>query len=199
MEHDMKISPSNVRRLRTQRGWSQEQLAIAAGLSLRTIQRIEAEGIASMGSVVSLAATFGIQIIDLQESESPGHQASPNHNALFFGLAVITVAALGESGRVSGPQSVVFAAINLLACVVGAILALPPLVRIFKQKQYIIAALALIGSPLVTLMAAGTIFALLSGRVPTWQLVGIGAGGAALIVLALRELGRAGGVASPRG
>src|SRR5689334_21411770 len=112
MEHDMKISPSNVRRLRTQRGWSQEQLAIASGLSLRTTQRVEAEGMSSMGTVVSLAATFGIQIIDLQESPSPGH-ASPNHNALFFGLAVVTVAALGESGRVSGPQSVVFAAINL--------------------------------------------------------------------------------------
>ena len=198
MEHDMKISPSNVRRLRTQRGWSQEQLAIAAGLSLRTIQRIEAEGIASMSTVVSLAATFEIQIIDLQDSPSPG-QASLNYNALFFGLAVITVAALGESGRVSGPQSLVFAAINLLACIVGVVLAAPPLARLVKQKHYVVAALALIGSPLVTLLAAGAIFALLSGRVPTWQLLGIGAGGAALIILASRELGRAGGVASPRG
>jgi transcriptional regulator with XRE-family HTH domain len=193
MEHEMKVSPSNVRRLRAERGWSQEQLAIASGLSLRTVQRVEAEGIASMGTVVSLAATYGIQVVDLQESESaPTGLQATNHKALFLGLAVITVAALGESGRLPGPQSIVFAAINLLACVVGALLAVPPLVRLVKLKQYIPASLAVIGSPLVTLMAAGVIFALLSGRVPTWQLVGIGAGGAALIVIALRELGRGG-------
>ena len=61
MEEVMKISSAVVRRLRTDRGWSQEQLAIASGLSLRTIQRVEADGTASMGTKVSLAATFGVQ------------------------------------------------------------------------------------------------------------------------------------------
>ena len=31
----------NVRKLRLQRNWSQEQLALLSGLSIRTIQRIE--------------------------------------------------------------------------------------------------------------------------------------------------------------
>ena len=87
--------------------------------------------------------------------------------------------------------SIAFAAINLLACIVGAFLAVPPLVRLLSQKQYVTVSLALIGSPLVTLMAAGVIFAFLSGRVPTWELGGLGAGGAVLIVIALREIGRA--------
>lgn len=68
MEHatyDMKISTTTVRRLRTERGWSQEHLALASGLSLRTIQRVEAEGNASRETHVCLAATFGIVLADL--------------------------------------------------------------------------------------------------------------------------------------
>ncbi len=61
----MKVSPATVRRLRTERGWSQEQLALASGLSLRTIQRVEADGSASLETRTSLAGTFGIQLADL--------------------------------------------------------------------------------------------------------------------------------------
>ena len=41
MDDDMKIDASTVRRLRTERAWSQEQLAASADVSLRTIQRVE--------------------------------------------------------------------------------------------------------------------------------------------------------------
>ncbi len=34
MEHEMKISPNTLRRLRIERGWPQEQLANASGVSL---------------------------------------------------------------------------------------------------------------------------------------------------------------------
>jgi transcriptional regulator with XRE-family HTH domain len=195
MEHEMKISPSAVRRLRTERGWSQEQLAVASGLSLRTVQRVESEGIASMGTAVSLAATYGIQLIELQE-EQPATTAlnpSPGHSALFLGLAVITVASLGESGRLPGQaQSDAFAAIDILAAIVGMLLVVPALVRLFRRRKYIGAALAVTGTPLLTLLAAGIAFALVSGRVPTWPLAGIGTAGAALVVMAVRELGRPG-------
>ena len=43
MDASMKINSEKVRDLRNKRGWSQEQLAAACGLGLRTIQRIEAE------------------------------------------------------------------------------------------------------------------------------------------------------------
>lgn len=67
-EHDMKISSITIRRLRTARGWSQEQLAVASGLGLRTIQRVEAEGKAARETRVCLAATFGVELAELIEA-----------------------------------------------------------------------------------------------------------------------------------
>ena len=193
MEHEMKISSSIVRRLRTERGWSQDQLAIASGLSLRTIQRVEAEGIASMDTAVSLAATYEIRLIELQEDQHAPTEQKPlfGHSALFLGTAVVTVATLSESGRLPGPQSEAFAAINVLAAIVGALLLVPALVRAFNHRPYIGAALALLGTFLVTLLAGGVIYGLISQRPLTWQLAGIGAAGAALAFIAVRELGRA--------
>ena len=191
MEHEMKMSPSTVRRLRTECGWSQEQLAIASGLSLRTIQRVEAEGIASMGTAVSLAATYGVKLIELQEGQSEQADGKPaRYGTLFLGLAVITLAMVGESGRLPGPMSQGLAALNILAAVVGAMLAVPTLFHVFRQRQYIGGALAVLGTPLVTLLAGGTVFALVSGQPPSWQLGGIGAAGAALVAMAARELRR---------
>lgn len=56
-----------VRKLRIQRGWSQEQLAQFSGLSVRTIQRIERGKTAGLESLKSLAAVFEINIQDLQQ------------------------------------------------------------------------------------------------------------------------------------
>lgn len=66
-EQCMKISSAKVRRLRSERGWSQEQLALASGLSLRTIQRVEAEGNAARETQVCIAATFAITLAELGE------------------------------------------------------------------------------------------------------------------------------------
>lgn len=81
MEHEMKVNADVVRRLRNERGWSQEQLAVAAGLSLRTIQRVEGEGVASRESRVCLAATFGIDLGELSADRpatgAVGSAASP--------------------------------------------------------------------------------------------------------------------------
>jgi transcriptional regulator with XRE-family HTH domain len=195
MEHEMKISPSAVRRLRTARGWTQEQLAVASGLSLRTVQRVESEGIASMGTAVSLAATYGVHLIELQEEQGVAKPRSPSlgNNAFFLGLGVLTLASLSESGRLPGlPQSDAFAALNILVALVGALLVLPVLVRLPGKRKYVGVALAVMGTPLLTLLVAGLTFALVSGRVPTWQLIGMGAAGAALVAMAVRELKRAG-------
>ena len=45
---DIMIESVLVKELRRQWSWSQDQLAIAAGLSLRTVQRKEKEGICSL-------------------------------------------------------------------------------------------------------------------------------------------------------
>lgn len=51
-----------VRKLRLQRGWSQEQLAHISGLNVRTIQRIERGQAPSLESKKSLAAAFEVQL-----------------------------------------------------------------------------------------------------------------------------------------
>ena len=56
-----------VRKLRLQRGWSQEQLAELSGLNVRTIQRIERGQNAGLESLKSLAAVFETDISELQE------------------------------------------------------------------------------------------------------------------------------------
>jgi len=54
-----------IRRWREDRSWSQEHLADAAGLSLRTVQRIENGEGASRDSVMALAAAFNVDVISL--------------------------------------------------------------------------------------------------------------------------------------
>ena len=56
-----------VRKLRLEKGWSQEQLADLTGLSVRTIQRIERGQKPGLESVKALAAVFEIEVTDLTE------------------------------------------------------------------------------------------------------------------------------------
>lgn len=65
----MKIDYKRIRQLRNQRQWSQEQLGEACGLNLRTIQRMEKTGKASMESVRALAAVFEIDAAELIAAE----------------------------------------------------------------------------------------------------------------------------------
>jgi transcriptional regulator with XRE-family HTH domain len=67
----MNINAVLVKQLRTEKSWSQEELAIASGLHLRTVQRIEKEATASLQSRKALAATFGVDIKDLDHQEVP--------------------------------------------------------------------------------------------------------------------------------
>ena len=56
-----------VKKLRAERSWSQEQLAEMSGLSLRTIQRVEAGNKASLETLKSLAAVFETDVSKLTE------------------------------------------------------------------------------------------------------------------------------------
>ena len=60
----MRINAALVRELREERSWSQDELAIAAGLK-RTIQRIERQAVASLQSLKALAAVFDVDASDL--------------------------------------------------------------------------------------------------------------------------------------
>ncbi|WP_252107176.1 MULTISPECIES: 2TM domain-containing protein [unclassified Halomonas] len=55
-----------VKKLRLQRGWSQDQLSQLSGLSVRTVQRIEGGQKPGLESLKSLAAVFEIDVSDLE-------------------------------------------------------------------------------------------------------------------------------------
>ncbi|MCJ8274763.1 MAG: DUF4177 domain-containing protein [Psychrosphaera sp.] len=67
----MKIDADLILELRTERSWSQEELALASGLSVRTIQRIEKEAAISLQSKKALASAFDVDIHDLDYEERP--------------------------------------------------------------------------------------------------------------------------------
>ena len=68
-----------VRKLRLQRGWSQDQLATLTGLSVRTIQRIEQGQQPGLESLKALASVFELDVAQLdgtqqQEREMRGNE-----------------------------------------------------------------------------------------------------------------------------
>ncbi|WP_420629058.1 DUF805 domain-containing protein [Candidatus Leptofilum sp.] len=65
----MRIDSGKVKRLRSEKNWSQEQLSEACGLSLRTVQRLESNSKASIESVRALADAFEIGPNDLIVNE----------------------------------------------------------------------------------------------------------------------------------
>ena len=67
----MKINTGRVMELRKANSWSQEELAITAGVNLRTIQRIENGGSASLQSKKALASAFDVEVGDLDHQEKP--------------------------------------------------------------------------------------------------------------------------------
>ena len=59
-----------IQKLRLKRGWSQQQLANASGLSVRTIQRIENGAAASTESLKCLAAVFEVDFATLAPGDT---------------------------------------------------------------------------------------------------------------------------------
>jgi transcriptional regulator with XRE-family HTH domain len=194
----MKISAALVRRLRAERGWSQDQLAMASGLSLRTIQRVEAEGVASMGTRVSLAATFDIALAEL--AKAPAESSASTRPApdrlrplatLSLGIAIVACALLVESGRLPGtPTASVMLALNLLLGTLGVAVAAPAAWQLLRARRFAGVALSMLGTPLVALLVAGVLVAVLRERAPDWTLLAFGAGGALLLALGWRDVAR---------
>ena len=65
----MKVNAELIVQLRKQRSWSQDELAIASGLNLRTVQRVERHASASLQSKKALAAALDIDTRDLDDEE----------------------------------------------------------------------------------------------------------------------------------
>ena len=65
----MKINKVSVVALRNSQNWTQEDLAAAAGLSVRTIQRVETMGTGSQDTSKALAAAFNVDIAKVTTPE----------------------------------------------------------------------------------------------------------------------------------
>lgn len=66
----MKVNVELLLQMKRAKAWSQDELATASGLNLRTIQRIEKEATASLQSMKALASAFNVSIRDLEYQES---------------------------------------------------------------------------------------------------------------------------------
>jgi len=86
---EMKINSKLIKTEREKRAWSQDHLARAAGLGIRTIQRIENTGSASLESVKALASVFDIEIERLQVNAIPTTTLNRKFNSKRIGIASI--------------------------------------------------------------------------------------------------------------
>ena len=91
----MRLNPKTIKQLRDDKNWTQQSLADACGLSLRTIQRVEKEGVASRETMMSLCAVFEIKqssLINLDEAEANNSsQTTTNMKQylMMFGTALL--------------------------------------------------------------------------------------------------------------
>jgi transcriptional regulator with XRE-family HTH domain len=79
-----------IQELRLQRGWSQEQLAEAAGLSARTVQRMEGGRPGSLDTLKAIAAAFDVDVASLDGPE-PAPERGLLRSAGFAWAALILV------------------------------------------------------------------------------------------------------------
>ena len=87
----MQLNPQLIKQLRTERGWTQQQLAEICAISLRTVHRVELQGLGSLETCKALAAAFAItreQLLEQGQARSGEATMAPvGNNRLWVGLA----------------------------------------------------------------------------------------------------------------
>jgi len=93
----MQINASLIKEQRARRSWTQQHLADACEISLRTIQRVERLGVAAPETVLGLCAVLELQQIDLltpQEYNRHKPSGGVRSSAIFAALIGALVGAL---------------------------------------------------------------------------------------------------------
>lgn len=85
----MLVDASKLKQLRQQRNWTQQYLADACDVNIRTIQRVEKDGVASNETLAAFAAVFEIDAQDVMVSlksheESRSLKDKPFYPGLIF-------------------------------------------------------------------------------------------------------------------
>lgn len=65
----MRVNANLIKRLRTEKSWTQQHLADSCEISLRTVQRVERYGTASNETLMALSSVFELAQNDIQEPE----------------------------------------------------------------------------------------------------------------------------------
>lgn len=93
----MDVNAKKIKELRTTKGWTQQHLADACAISLRTVQRVERYGNASQDTLLGLSSVFEIPQSELIAPEEPvtilTEPKVSNNNQLF--LAALFGAVIG--------------------------------------------------------------------------------------------------------
>ena len=91
---EMKINAEKVIEERKVRAWSQQHLADASAVSLRTIQRVENNGSGSLETVKALASCFELDVAKLFQPETP---LKKNHSKSKIAILFSMIAAIFSS------------------------------------------------------------------------------------------------------
>ncbi len=89
---DMRLKGNRIKALRAGKMWSQEELARASGLGLRTIQRVEKEGKGSNETVKALASVFELEALKLvvaDEELAPYQRSQPGYTVIIICVLVV--------------------------------------------------------------------------------------------------------------
>ncbi len=92
----MEIRPDIVKQQRQHKGWTQQHLADACDVSLRTIQRVEKVGNASHETIMSLCAVFEIDIEELKAVPKAGNEILETVNLGGQMIALIIATIVGS-------------------------------------------------------------------------------------------------------
>ena len=93
----MLIDSKKLKALRGSKNWTQQHLAEVCGLSMRTIQRVEKDGVASNETVAAYAAIFELEATELliTVEHFEGRDRQVVMAPLMVGLLILTSFAAG--------------------------------------------------------------------------------------------------------
>jgi transcriptional regulator with XRE-family HTH domain len=94
----MQLNPNTIKTLRQKHNWTQQLLADACDVSLRTIQRVEKEGAASKETTMSLCAVFEVrqgELIKLDDSQKMEFSDPAKAKKLYLIIALSSLISFG--------------------------------------------------------------------------------------------------------
>jgi transcriptional regulator with XRE-family HTH domain len=97
----MDLNSTKIREIRTSKGWTQQQLAEISDLSLRTIQRVEVQGLGSLETSKSLAAAFEVErdlLLTAMNNPTKDKGPSKRINTYFLLLSFMAGSLIGAMG-----------------------------------------------------------------------------------------------------